>query len=152
MILADSDNQPKALIPLATQKEEGFGDTSYVTTPGGLVKCPPDGKKSFLCLQQDSSINHCYSVARGLPEVVDLTTAIAEQSLAKRKADAQIAAQDATKRPKHGPISGKFVEEQTYWDSPEAKKLFLGNPNDSRGVADVPEQQIQQLQQANRTN
>ena len=38
-----------------------------------------------------------------------------------------------------------------YWDSPEAKKLFLGNPNESRGVADVLKQQIEQLQQANWT-
>ena len=139
----------KGLDPFGNPKRRIWG--YYVTTPGGLVKRPPDGKKSFLSLLQDASINDRYSVARGLPEVVDLTTAIAEQSLAKRKADAQIAAQDATKRPKHGPISGKFVEEQTYWDSPEAKKLFLGKANDSRGVVDVLEERIERLQQANRT-
>jgi hypothetical protein len=116
-----------------------------------LVKRLPNGKNSFLLLLQDASINDWYCVACGLPEVVDLTTAIAEQSSAKQKADAQIAAQDATKRPKHGPLSGKFVEEQTYWDSSKAKKLFLGKATNSRGVVDVLEQQIERLQQSNRT-
>ena len=122
----------------------------YVTEPGGLVKRPPDGKKSFLSLLEDARINDRYSVARGLQEVVDLTAAIATQSSAKRKTDAKVTAQDDTKRPKHGPISGKVVEE-TYWDSPETKKLFLGNANDSRGVVEVLEQRIERLQQANRT-
>ncbi len=57
----------------------------YVTEPVGLVKHPPDGKKNFLSLLQDARINDHYSVARGLPEVVDLTAAIAEQSSAKPK-------------------------------------------------------------------
>ena len=105
----------------------------YVTEPVGLVKHPPDGKKNFLSLLQDARINDHYSVARGLPEVVDLTAAIAEQSSAKPKVDAQKAAHEETKRPKHGRISGKYTEEM-YWDSPDAKKLFLGNSNDSCGV------------------
>ena len=29
----------------------------YVTMPGGLVECPPDGKKSFLSLLKDERIN-----------------------------------------------------------------------------------------------
>ena len=113
---------------------------------------PPDGKKSFLSLLQDTAINDRYSVARGLPEIVDLTTEISLQSSAKRKAEAQIAVQnnDENKRPKHGPLSGKLVAE-TYWDSPEAKKLFLGNPNDDRRVEIVLEERIERLQQANRT-
>ena len=40
---------------------------------------------------------------------------------------------------------------ETYWDSPEAKKLFLGNPNDDRGIKDVLQERIERLQQANRT-
>jgi hypothetical protein len=107
----------------------------FVTTPGGLAKCPPDGKNCFLTLLEDTRINDRYSVARGLPEIVDLTNEIAARSSEKRRSDAQTAALDESKRPKHGPISGKVVEE-TYWDSPEAKKLFLGNPNDSRDVVD----------------
>ena len=70
---------------------------------------PPDGKKSFLSLLQDTAINDRYSVARGLPEIVDLTTEISLQSSAKRKAEAQIAVQnnDENKRPKHGPLSAR---------------------------------------------
>ena len=41
--------------------------------------------------------------------------------------------------------------EETYWESPEAKKLFLGNPNDSRDVVEVLTQRIERLQQANRS-
>ncbi|KAI2509704.1 hypothetical protein MHU86_4686 [Fragilaria crotonensis] len=118
--------------------------------PGEMVERPPDGKRSFMSLLQDSRINDRYSVARGSSEVVDLTSEIQLQSRAKRKTDAQIAAQDETKRSKHGPISEKLVQE-TYWDSPEAKKLFLGNANDSRGVVDILEQRIERLQQVNRT-
>jgi hypothetical protein len=103
-------------------------------------------------LLQDTRINDHYSVACGLPKVVDLTTAIAEQSSAKQKANTQKAAHDEKKRPNHGPISGEHAEE-TYWHSPEAKKLFLGNhANDSRGVLiDFLEEQVKQLQQANWT-
>jgi hypothetical protein len=114
------------------------------------VEGPPDGKKSFLSLLQDASINDCYSVARGLPEVVDLTTEIAEQSSAKQKSEAYIATKDEAKKPKHGPVSAKIVVD-TYWDSPKAKKLFLGSTNDDRDVQSVLEQRIQRLQQANRT-
>jgi hypothetical protein len=92
--------------------------THYITEPGGLVERPPDGKKSFSSLLQDARINDRYSVSRGAPEVVDLTTEIA----AKRRAEAFIAAQDESKKPKHGPASAKIVVE-TYWDSPEAKTL-----------------------------
>ena len=122
----------------------------FATMPGGLVERPPDGRKSFLSLLQDATINDRYSVARGLPEIVDLTTAIAEQSTAKRRAEAFIEAQDKSKKPKHGPASAKIVVE-TYWDSPEAKKLFLGNANDSRDVVSVLEERIDRLQQVNRT-
>ena len=90
-----------------------------------MVERPPDGKKIFLSLLQDARINDRYSVSHGAPEVVDLTTEIAEQSSAKRRAEAFIAAQDESKRPKHGPASAKIVVE-TYWDSPEAKKISRG--------------------------
>ena len=40
---------------------------------------------------------------------------------------------------------------ETYWDSPEAKKLFLGNSTDNRSVVDVLRERIQRLQQVNRT-
>jgi hypothetical protein len=142
--------QATGICPLTNQRRSIWG--YYITTPGGVVERPPDGKKSFLSLLQDTAINDRYSVARGLPEIVDLTTEISLQSSAKRKAEAQIAVQnnDENKRPKHGPLSGKLVAE-TYWDSPEAKKLFLGNPNDDRHVEIVLEERIERLQQANRT-
>ena len=69
----------------------------YVTAPGGVVERPPDGKKSFLSLLQDQSIGDHYSVARGVPEIVDLSSKIAEQSSAKRKADAKLLAVDEVK-------------------------------------------------------
>jgi Zn-finger protein len=40
---------------------------------------------------------------------------------------------------------------ETYWDSPEAKKLFLGDSTDERDVVEVLEQRIERLQQANKT-
>jgi hypothetical protein len=69
----------------------------YITAPGGVVECPPDGKKSFLSLLQDQSIGDHYSVARSVPEIVDLSSKIAEQSSAKRKADAKLLAVDEVK-------------------------------------------------------
>ena len=122
----------------------------YITTPGGLVQRPPDGKKSFLSLLQDERLNDHYSVSRGVTEVVDLTNEIADQSTAKRRALAQVEAADKAKKPKHGPASSKIVV-QTYWDSPEAKKLFLGNSSDDRDVLDVLHKWIKRLQQVNRT-
>jgi hypothetical protein len=92
-----------------------------------------------------------YSVARGLPEVIDLTTEIAEQSSAKRKAEAkELAALDQPKKPRHGSSAAKMLV-GTYWDSPEAKKLFLGDSEDERDVVEVLEQRIERLQQVNRT-
>ncbi len=86
----------------------------------------PDGKKSSLSLRQDERLNDHYSDARGVTEVVDLTNEIADQSTAKRRAQAQkVEAEDEAKKPKHGPALSKIVV-QTYWNSPEAKKLFLG--------------------------
>jgi hypothetical protein len=81
--------------PFGSPKRKIWG--YYVTAPGGIVKCPPDGKKSFLFLPQDQSIGDHYSVARGVPEIVDLMSEIVEQSLAKRKADAKLAAVDEVK-------------------------------------------------------
>ena len=69
----------------------------YVTAPGGLVQCPPDGKNSFLSLLQDKMLGDHYSVARSVPEIVDLSSEIAEQSSAKRKAEAKLAAVDKVK-------------------------------------------------------
>jgi hypothetical protein len=68
----------------------------YITAPGGIVKCPPDGKKSFLSLLQDQCIGDHYSFC-GVPEIVDLSSEIAEQSSAKRKAEAKLAAVDEVK-------------------------------------------------------
>jgi hypothetical protein len=58
---------------------------------------PPDGKKSFLSLLQDKMIGDHYSVARSVPEIVSLSSEIAEQSSAKRKADAKLLAVDEVK-------------------------------------------------------
>ena len=58
--------------PFGNPKRKVWG--YYVTAPGGLVARPPDGKNSFLTLLQDEMIGNHYSVARGVPEVIDLTT------------------------------------------------------------------------------
>ena len=108
------------------------------------MKRPPDGKKSFLSLVQDDRINDHCSVPRGVAEVVDLTNEIADQSTAKRKALMQVQAENEVKKPKHGLASAKIAVE-TYWDSPEAKKLFLGNPSDDRDVVKVLEERIERL-------
>ena len=81
--------------PFGTPKRKVMG--YYVTAPGGVVERPPDGKKSFLSLLQDQSIVDHYSVARSVPEIVDLSSKIAEQSSAKRKAEAKLAAVDEVK-------------------------------------------------------
>ncbi|KAI2503952.1 hypothetical protein MHU86_10518 [Fragilaria crotonensis] len=116
--------QARGLCPFSNQKRNIWG--YYITTPGGLVERPPDGKTNFLSLLQDESINDRYSIARGMPEIVDLTTQISQQSTIKRKAQAQLEAEDKAKKLQHGTASSMIVE-QTYWDSPEAKKLFLGS-------------------------
>jgi hypothetical protein len=81
--------------PFGTPERKVMG--YYVTAIGGGVECPPDGKKSFLSLLQDPSIGDHYSVARGVPGVIDLTSEIAEQSSARRKAEAKLAAVDEVK-------------------------------------------------------
>ena len=120
--LAYSDGKhAAALCPLSNQKKYlGY----YISTPAGLVERPPDcGKKSFLSLFKDSTINNHFSVACGVPEVVHLTNKIAEQSTAKLKARAQVEAEDEAKKHRHGPASAKIVV-ATYWGSPEAMTLF----------------------------
>ena len=132
----------------------------YVTTPGGLVARPPDGKKSFLSLTQDDMINDRYSVARGSPEIIDLTSEIHTRFKAKRKADAvaAVAAEDNddNKKPRalnSDPESASaMVLVESYWDSPEAKKLFLGSSTDNRSVVEVLQQRVERLQQVNRTS
>jgi hypothetical protein len=80
-----------------------------------------------------------YSVACSVPEVVDLTSEIIDQLSAKWKADAKLTAVGEAKKPKHrSPAANILVE--MYWDSPEAKKLFLGNSNDKRDVVDILQQ------------
>ncbi len=140
--------QARGLCPFSNQKRNIWG--YYITTPGGLVERPPDGKTNFLSLLQDESINDRYSVARGMPEIVDLSTEIAQQSTIKKKAQAQLQAEDKAKKLKHGPVPSMIVA-QTYWDSPEAKKLFLGSVGDNRNVVEVLQQRIERLQQVNRT-
>ena len=159
----------KGTDPFDNQKRTIWG--YYVTTPGGLVAQPPDGTRSFLSLLQDETINDRYSVARGLSEVVDLTKEIHVKSRAKRRAEAVDKAAaaaalateetatlskkvkpsaDADSTAADGSASSQILLE-TYWDSPEAKKLFLGNSTDNRSVVDVLRQRVQRLQQVNRT-
>ncbi|KAI2496103.1 hypothetical protein MHU86_18380 [Fragilaria crotonensis] len=75
--------QARGLCRFSNEKRNIWG--YYITTPGGLVERPPDGKTNFLSLLQDESINDRYSVARGMPEIVDLTTQISQQSTIKQK-------------------------------------------------------------------
>jgi hypothetical protein len=128
--------------PFGNPKRNVWG--YYVTAPGGQVGRPPDGKMNFLSFLQDKMIGDHYSVTRGVPEVVDLTSEIAEQSSAKRKVESKLAAVDQAKKPKHGSNAAKILVE-TYWDSPEAKNLFLGDSNDEHDVVKVLEQWIERL-------
>ena len=109
---------------------------------------PPSGEKSFLSLLQDATLGDHYSVARGVPEIVDLSSKIAEHSSVKRKADDVKLAAEEAKKPRHGCDSASVV---SYWESPEAKKLFLGSVNDERNVVKLLEERVEQLQQVNRT-
>jgi hypothetical protein len=100
-------------------------------------------------------------VARGVPEVVDLTLAISNQQQAlatKRKLDimdAPIDDADDTEnksRKRRATNVDETTEEGSYWDSPEAKKLFLGTTTDERSVQEVLKQRIQRLQAVNRSS
>ena len=147
----------RGIDPFDNQKRPIWG--YFVTRPGGLVERPPEGRKSFLSLLQDESINDRYSVTRGSAEVVDLTTKIQQQSRAKRKAEATAAAAEefANKKsvlspPPHDPRSASArISMQSYWDSPEAKKLFLGNSSDDRHVLGVLHDRIERLQQGSKS-
>jgi inorganic pyrophosphatase len=103
-----------------------------------------------LSILQDKHIGDHYSVACGVPEIVDLTSEIKEQSSAKWKADAKLTAIDEAKKPKHGSPAANILVEK-YWDSPGAKKPFLGNSNDERDVVDILQQRIKRLQEVNRS-
>ena len=83
--------------------------------------------------------------------VFDLTSEITEQSSAKRKAEAKLAAVDQAKKPKNGSPAAKILVE-SYWDSSEAKQFFLDDLNDERDVVKVLELRIERLQQANKTS
>jgi hypothetical protein len=63
-----------------------------------------------------------------MPEIVDLTTELVQQSTIKQNAQAQLQAEDKTKKVKHGPASSMIVV-QTYCDSPEAKSSSTFMPN-----------------------
>jgi hypothetical protein len=54
--LVDSDEKGKGVDTYGNPKREIWG--YFITRPGGLVECPPDGKKSFLSLLQDESISN----------------------------------------------------------------------------------------------
>ncbi len=130
----------------------------YVTAPGGLVERPPDGKKSFLPLLQYARISDWYSVAWCFSDIVDLTREIQLQSRAKRKAKAAAVADEeaANKKPMSlphpaGSASARILVE-SYWDSPEAKKLFLGSSSDDRCVLEVLQQRTERLQQVHKTS
>ena len=118
---------------------------------------------AFLSSLQDESINDRYtSVARGLSEVVDLTTEIHVQSKARRKAEAVLAASYCSSNKKAkasttfaaaatpGSVSAKILVE-SYWDSPEVKKLFLGSLTDRRSVVHILGQRIERLHQVNKS-
>ena len=45
-----------------------------------------------------------------------------------------------------------MISIETYWDSPKAKKLFLGSSTDIRSVVDLLQQRIERLQRAKRTS
>ena len=131
-----------------------------------MERLPDGGKRSFLSLLQDERINDRYSVARGVSEVVDLTKEIQVQSRAKGRAEAIAAAAAQTddssnKKAKacsifvaaaaagSGPSAKILIE--SYWDSPEAKKLFLGSSTDHRSVVEVLQERIERLQQVNKS-
>ena len=75
-------HQVKGLDPFGNPRRHIMG--YYVTAPGGIVACPPDGKRSFLSLLQDEIIGEHYSVACGVPEVLDLSREIAGHLMTKR--------------------------------------------------------------------
>ncbi len=112
---------------------------------------------------QDEQINDCYSVARGASEVVDLKNEIQLQSKAKQRAEAVAAAAaqaaDSNKKAKAttfaeaaapGLASAKIMI-ASYWDSPEAKKLFLGSSIDHWSIVEVLQERIERLQQVNKS-
>jgi hypothetical protein len=64
----------------------------------------------------------------------------------KAKSSVSIAAAAAAA----GSASAKILV-QSYWESPEAKKLFLGTSTDVRSVVEILQQRIERLQQVNRS-
>ena len=106
----------------------------YVTAPGGIVEHPPDGKKNFLSLAEDEIVGDHYSVTHSIPEVVNSLREITGCLTTKRKAEAMLPAVDDDK---HVSSGGAKMLEESYWDSPEAKKLFLGDSNDECSIVKV---------------
>jgi hypothetical protein len=157
----------KGVDPFGNPKRNIWG--YYVTRPGHVAELPPSGKKGFLSLLQDNSINERYSVARGVQEALDLTLAISnKKSLAKRKSDAMEPdepmlpdTENSSRKKKAKKITtcGSALAPRrtnqnlkgSYWDSPEAKKLFLGTTTDKRSVQEVLKQRIDRLQGVNRS-
>jgi hypothetical protein len=103
----------------------------FITTPGGLVERPPDVKKSFLSLLQDECVNDPYSVERDLSDVFHLIKEIGILPEGKRKAEAVLAASCGNnKKAKASTLAAAApgsasatIWVESYWDSPEAKKL-----------------------------
>jgi len=99
----------------------------YVTDPGTRVERPPEGDTSFF---QSQDVN--------VP-VIHRT-----EKAAKATTKDQPSRNDSTK-----PTSSMFLKVD-YFDSPECKKLFLGDTKSELSVRKVLQQRIDRLQRVNR--
>jgi len=90
----------------------------YVTDPGKPVKCPPEGDTLFASMAADFEI-HATSggAASHSQSLLDMDREI-ERKFPRVQQESESDPEPSEPLP---------IQQQTYFDSPEAKKFFIGN-------------------------
>jgi len=146
---------------------DGKRDGSLMPNDSGLRKCqcgnyflqseavkleiPAGDDREFTPHVHTSDLKHAIATAKRKADsrehdsMMDSTTENTENSSGMKKAKMITCGSDLAPR--------RSIEntEGNYWDSPEAKKLFLGTTTDERSVQEVLKQRIERLQGVNRS-
>lgn len=110
----------------------------YVTDIGEPVECPSQGNTSFQGILKDFEV-HATRVRQSHRETVnyDSINDVLQAALQERQQGTQ---------QEHGHPASRHLEEQDYWDSSEAKKLFIGDKDSDKSVRDIMENHIATMQ------
>ena len=103
---------------------------------------PSQGNTSFQGILKDFEV-HATRVRQSHRETVnyDSINDVLQAALQERQQGTQ---------QEHGHPASRHLEEQDYWDSSEAKKLFIGDKDSDKSVRDIMENRIATMQRVSR--